>query len=170
MLKSLDESLLRGCVVCARDYSRLQPHCAVCSYVAALPEIMDLTAVLNSNQRVQNCHLWLTPYATISESAAAPLRNVHRKNEKLRTMESLRKASKRADHVNDKNLASALKCQAQDVLGQESFEAYLPCLAVMHTSLRGLLCSRSNSQFLDRYAIYRFEPMHNIHIGVRKML
>lgn len=125
MLKSLDESLIRASSVRTRGGHTLRLHCIVFSFVAEVPEIKELSAVLNGNQRVRYQILCFEKFDTFSESTQAPLQSLDRKISKLNNMEDLRKASVREDHINDNYLSSALQFQAQHVLVKESIEAYI---------------------------------------------
>lgn len=167
LLEDLVNTQLTGFVSKTADGACLRLHCVVASYVADLPEAKDITAVLNGNQSFRNCHKCLTKTIHFSNSSSAPLRNLALTNRELSKYRNEIQSARRAEARKDRTTAANHKVAAQEILSKLSMENYPPAFSNHFKSLSSGL---ERVSILDPYAIFRFEPLHNLHLGITKMI
>lgn len=145
-----------------KEGTRRMCHVALGSYCCDIPEDKDMTCVL---QGIKTCYCCLRCYVTpdsLSSFSSEPSRLLqHTQDARLR-YNSLRsevaelRASGRKTEVGIKEEPSTNQLSDICVTDQVSFLESFPFVNTV--------------PFLDLYALFVFEPMHNFHLGISKPL
>ena len=147
-LKELKEHGLGG-VSCQDNHgTKWKCHLCISSYCCDLPESKDLTSVKNGNSSMRNCHRCLAKTENFNRYTTEEKRNGENTVTLITTAVQLRNNGKMK--------------QAEQKLHEYLLIEQIPVL--FNFPFIG------GHKTLDMHALFAYEPLHNLHLGVSKEL
>jgi len=137
-------------------------HFALGSYVSDIPEAKDICSVLSGTSTACSCTRCYVSRDMLPESSNAPLRTLQDTTSAQERYVALRKDAAEARASGNKLLGRTKKLAAEQQLGKLSVTMQKPFLHAF--PFMGLDPS------LEMYNLFTFEPLHNLHLGVSKLL
>lgn len=128
--------------------TRRRCHPAIASYCCDLPECHDIVPVKNGNSSTRNCHRCNALTDQFNLNTASEKRNGMETTSLLKEAQKLRKTGKIRE--------------SDDLLNKYSLIDFLPFLAKF--PFFGL------DPVLDLHIIFSFEPLHNLFLGISRLL
>lgn len=153
----------------AMDKQKRTVHPTIFSSVADVLKAKDLPEVLHSNKSCRNCHRCLRGtriFNKLSDEKKRRLRNTRAYLSKYR---ALIEEEERMKSLRKKERAAIRKEGAISLLCETSFQPYESVLAFL--SICGSAFADGEMlPVVDPYQVFRFEPVHNLHLPVTRML
>ena len=146
------------------DSSNIRRNChfALGSYCCDIPEAKDMTGVLNGQKAKATCFRCLIPTESMSYSQSTSLRTQRETTGILQKVAELRREATLCIEQGDKSSAKEMSDSSKLLPKEQSLAGVAP---VLHKfPFTGLVPS------LDIFSIFSFEPMHNLHLGISKLI
>ena len=161
ILSTLEQSVVSGFEAHTADGSTLRCHPALTSYVADLPKVNDMTAT-RGNQTARPCHQCMIPMSEMPYTHEHPVRTIQSLRSVRKTSRQMKEEAAREAHRGRPKAARDLKEDAKNIMTANSVALYT-----------GFLESSLLVEYLNRECvmdIFAFEPLHNFHLGISKLL
>lgn len=137
-------------------------HVALGSYCCDIPEAKDMTGVRYGGKTKASCFRCLIPTESMSSSVEAEMRCLEDTLETIRKADSLREEAAKSAARCDWSSSKQMNASSSQLLKEKSLTGHRP---VLHRfPFVGIAPS------LEYYQLFSYEPLHNLHLGISKML
>ena len=132
------------------------------SYCADFPEAKELAAIVAGAKTTRPCHRCYAHYKHLSRSSPAPLRRLYKTAQIRKKYNSLQAKAIHNFNRNAPTRARQLRSEALSLLSTHSIQK--------HPSFLETSPLIPPNAPIDMYDIYTYEPLHNLWLGVSKLI